>query len=125
VTPPRGKRARAKRIVWVDAQLSPALAPWIQQEFGIEAFSVRYLNLVQAKDLEIFRAARDADVFMLTKDADFVVLLDRFGPPPHVLWLRCGNTSNAHLRRLLRKTFRPALAMLQSGEELVEIVDLP
>jgi predicted nuclease of predicted toxin-antitoxin system len=41
-------------IVWVDAQLSPALAPWLASEFGVEAFSARYLNFVRAKDPVIF-----------------------------------------------------------------------
>ena len=34
-------------IIWVDAQLSPALAPWLTSELGIEAYSVRYLKMVQ------------------------------------------------------------------------------
>jgi predicted nuclease of predicted toxin-antitoxin system len=85
-------------IIWVDAQLSPALAPWLTKQFGIEAFSVRYLNLLRAKDPAIFRAARDAQVTMLTKDADFVVLQKRLGTPPSILWVRCGNTSNVYLK---------------------------
>ena len=109
--------------IWIDAQLSPALAPWILEEFGVEAFSARYLDLVQAKDAEIFRAAREADAIVLTKDSDFVILLERFGPPPRVILLRCGNTSNAHLKILLRATLPGALSLLHSGEKFVEIAD--
>lgn len=112
-------------IVWVDAQLSPALAPWLAQEFGVEAFSVRYLNLVRAKDPQIFHAAREANVAVLTKDSDFVLLHERFGPPPAVLWVRCGNTSNAHLKRVLERTFPDACKLIEAGETLVEIADLP
>lgn len=111
-------------IVWVDAQLSPALAPWLTNEFGIEAFSVRYLNLLRAKDPNIFQAAREADVAVLTKDVDFVLLQDRLGPPPAILWVRCGNTSNAYLKRVLQRTFPEAWKMIQAGEPLVEITDL-
>ena len=110
-------------IVWVDAHLSPALAPWLQQEFGVEAFSARYLGLVLAKDREIFHAAREANAVVLTKDADFKLWLERLGPPPHVVWLRCGNTSNAYLKGLLKKTLPAALEMINSGEPLVEIAD--
>ncbi len=110
-------------IVWVDAQLSPALAPWLAEEFGVEAFSARYLGLVPAKDQEIFLAAREANAVVLTKDADFTLWLERLGPPPRVLWLRCGNTSNVHLKRLLRTVLPAALEMLKSGEALVEIAD--
>ena len=110
-------------IVWIDAQLSPALAPWLAEEFGVEAFSVRFLHMVSAKDPEIFRAARDADAVVITKDADFASLVERYGPPPRIVWVRCGNTSNAHLRQVLRKTFATALELLASGEPLVEITE--
>jgi predicted nuclease of predicted toxin-antitoxin system len=112
-------------IVWVDAQLSPALAPWLIQEFGISAFSIRRLGLVSADDEEIFRAARTADVVVLTKDSDFVRLLDRFGPPPRVLWIRCGNTSNDDVRVVIRQTLATAMKLFAAGEALVELTDSP
>jgi predicted nuclease of predicted toxin-antitoxin system len=80
-------------MIWVDAQLSPALAPWIQSELGEPAQSLRELGLRDADDKDIFSAARAANAVVLTKDADFVELLDRLGPPPSVIWLTCGNTS--------------------------------
>jgi predicted nuclease of predicted toxin-antitoxin system len=112
-------------IIWVDAQLSPALAPWLTKEFGVEAFSARYLNLVRATDPIIFQAAREANVVVVTKDVDFVLLQERLGPPPKILWVRCGNTSNAYLRKLLLRTFPIAQQMIERGESLVEITDLP
>jgi predicted nuclease of predicted toxin-antitoxin system len=42
-------------ILWIDAQLSPALAPWITQQFGIEAYSVKRLGYRDATDPVIFR----------------------------------------------------------------------
>jgi predicted nuclease of predicted toxin-antitoxin system len=110
-------------IVWIDAQLSPALAPWLKQEFGVEAFSVRYLDLVRAKDPAIFAAAREAGVVVMTKDNDFVLLQERLGPPPAILWVRCGNTSNAHLKVVLQHTFPAARRLIDAGEPLVEITD--
>ena len=111
-------------IIWVDAQLSPALAPWISQQFNIESLSVRKLGMVKAKDPVIFRAAREAGAIVLTKHADFSLLLERLGPPPQVLWVRCGNTSNVHLRRVLTATLPNALQLLSAGEPLVEITDI-
>ena len=108
-------------IIWVDAQLSPALAPWLTATFGVEAISVRRLDLVHAKDPEIFHAAREANAVVLTKDSDFVLLQERFGPPPSILWVRCGNTSNAHLKNVLQQTFVDARRLLELGELLVEI----
>ena len=111
--------------LWIDAQLSPALARWMAQEFGISSFAIRELGLRDAMDVEIFRAAGAANAVVMTKDSDFLDLLDRFGPLPQVVWMTCGNTSNAHLRQILSKAFPKAQALLEQGERLVEITDGP
>ena len=53
-----------------------------------------------------------------------MALLERYGPPPKVLWVTCGNTSNARMRSVLAKEFPIALELLNGGESLVEITDL-
>jgi predicted nuclease of predicted toxin-antitoxin system len=42
----------------VDAQLSPHLARWLNERFGVEAYSVRWLGYRDASDEAIFAAAR-------------------------------------------------------------------
>jgi len=107
--------------VWIDAQLSPSLAKWISDTFGVPSQSVRNLGLREAKDFSIFQAAREANAIVLTKDADFPHLLEQHGPPPKVLWLTCGNTSNQNVRRILSSTLVPALRLLDAGESIVEL----
>jgi predicted nuclease of predicted toxin-antitoxin system len=80
--------------------------------------------LLEARDPEIFSAAREANAIVLTKDEDFVILLERRGPPPRVLWVTCGNTSNEHLRQVLKATLSNALELISTGEVLVEIRDI-
>src|SRR3990172_5831929 len=109
--------------IWVDAQIAPALARWIRETFGIEAHAVRDLGLRNAKDPVIIQAARDAGVVVMTKDEDFRLLVERRGPPPQVLWVTCGNTSNARLREVLTNTLPAAMRLLRRGERLVEISD--
>lgn len=111
-------------ILWLDAQLSPYLARWISEEFGVEVHAVRELGLRDAEGREIFLAAREAGAVVLTKDSDFMLLLEQLGPPPQILWLTIGNTSNAHLRRVMTKSFASALELIQRGEPLVEIAEL-
>lgn len=111
-------------ILWIDAQLSPALAPWISINFQVETYSARYLGFHTATDLDIFLAARSANAVVMTKDSDFVRLLDQHGPPPQIIWMTCGNTSNAYMRELLQRTLLRALEVLRSGEPLVEINDV-
>lgn len=109
--------------LWIDAQLSSALAHWITQTFGIQATAVRDLGLRDATDRDIFEAAGKAKAVVLTKDGDFVRLLDHFGPPPQVIWLTCGNTGNAHLRQVLVQALPQAVEQIKTGERLVEISD--
>ncbi|QKQ76664.1 DUF5615 family PIN-like protein [Nostoc sp. TCL240-02] len=107
--------------IWVDAHLSPAIATWITITFGITALALRDVGLRDAEDPEIFEAARAREVIFMTKDSDFADLVDRFGSPPQVIWLTCGNTSNARLKEILNSTLPEALELLRSGEALVEI----
>ena len=108
-------------IVWVDAQLSPAIAPWLAATFGVEAYALRDVGLRDAADREIYLAARAAGAVVLIKDSDFAQLQAHFGPPPKVIWLRCGNTSNARLQEILVATFPDARRLLEGQEALVEV----
>jgi predicted nuclease of predicted toxin-antitoxin system len=36
-------------------------------------------------------------------DSDFAEMAALFGPPPKVIWLRCGNQPTAVMERLLRR----------------------
>jgi predicted nuclease of predicted toxin-antitoxin system len=81
--------------IWIDAQMSPAIAAWISSNYAVSAVAIRDLGLRDADDKEIFHAARQEKAVVMTKDSDFVLLLDKLGPPPQVIWVTCGNTSNA------------------------------
>jgi len=109
-------------ILWLDAQLSPALANWITEQFTpIQALPVRELGLRNADDREIFAQARSAGAVVMTKDRDFLHLLFEQGPPPQVIWLRVGNSSNQALQAVLLRTLEQALASLRDGEPWVEV----
>lgn len=73
--------------LWLDAQLSPALAFWFRRNCDVSCLAVRELGLRDATDHDIYMAARSAQAIIVTKDVDFVGLLERHGPPPQVLWL--------------------------------------
>jgi predicted nuclease of predicted toxin-antitoxin system len=91
--------------IWVDAQMSPAIATWISSNYAVSAVAIRDLGLRDAEDKEIFEAARQ----------------DKLGAPPQVIWVTCGNTSNARLKEVLTNTLPKALDLLNFGEKLVEI----
>ncbi len=108
-------------IVWLDNQLSPAVARWIEQRFGYSASAIRDLGLSAAPDEEVFRRARDLDAVLITKDRDFAELVSRLGPPPRVIWLTFGNTSTPRLIEILDARLETALSLLE-GSAIVEIV---
>ena len=108
-------------MIWTDAHLSPAISIWITATFGISALALRDIGLRDAEDAEIFEAAKAQGIIFITKDSDFVDLVNRFGQSPQIILLTCGNTSNNRLKEILSSKLSEALALLSSGEPLVEI----
>lgn len=89
---------------------------------GVDAVAVRDVGLRDATDEAIFEKARLLGVgVVVSKDSDFVALLQKRGPPPQIVWLSCGNTSNARLQMVLKQRWPQVCAYLQAGEPLVEI----
>ncbi|PQJ10902.1 hypothetical protein CJD36_013100 [Flavipsychrobacter stenotrophus] len=111
--------------IWIDAQLSPSLALWINQNFqSISAFALRDLGLRDAVDFEIFKQAKIQKATIMTKDVDFLQLLEHHGPPPQIIWVTVGNTSNAKMSEILSKHLQTAIDLLLKGESVVEIGDI-
>jgi predicted nuclease of predicted toxin-antitoxin system len=108
-------------MIWIDAHLSPGISVWITATFGISALALRDIGLRDAEDTEIFEAAKARNIIFMTKDSDFVDLVNRFGKPPQIILLTCGNTSNDRLKEILTSKLSEALDFLNSGEPLVEI----
>lgn len=93
------------------------------QEFGIQTIAIREIGLREATDLKIFDQAKLESSVIMTKDSDMVDLVNLRGAPPQIIWLTCGNTSNAKLKKILIKAMPQAIALLQAGEKIVEISD--
>lgn len=70
---------------WIDPQLPPSLAAWLTETFAINAIALRDIGLRDAKDTEIFNAARSVGTVIMTKDSDFVDLVSRLGTPAQIL----------------------------------------
>ena len=108
---------------WLDGQISPKIAPWLKSQFGFECIHIRDLGLMKKEDLDIYRDARIANAIVITKDQDFLELSRRLGPPPQIVWVTCGNTSNQNLRMILDRVFSDAVEFLKTGQAIVEISD--
>ena len=86
-------------------------------------FSAQFLDLRHAGDEEIFAFFKTKNTIVITKYGDFVSLLNRFGSPPKVIWLTCGNTSKNRLKEIFEANLASALALLETND-LVEITGL-
>ncbi len=85
---------------------------------------MRYVGLHTAEDCEIFDCARNAgDVVLISKDSDFIELIQQRGAPPRLLWVTCGNLTNRRLRDVFGRLFIDAIALLDAGEQIVELGD--
>lgn len=91
----------------------------------VECFPIRELDLHRASDIDIFMAARSAGALVVTKDADFAALVGQHGPPPQVVLVTCGNTSNVRLREVVEAGWATVRIMLERGEPLVELGEQP
>ncbi len=58
--------------IWLDAQLPPTLANWLTDNFDLEAAALRELELRDAKDTEIFEAARVTNAVIMTQNRLFL-----------------------------------------------------
>ena len=106
---------------WIDAQLPPLLTEWLSAQFNVEAFSLRTLGLRDATDAAIFQAAQQQGIVIISKDSDFVEMVSRYGPPPQLIWVTCGNVTNRQLQIVFNKTFAESLELLLAGQVMVEI----
>ena len=66
---------------------------------------VLLLGMSDSDDHDIWRHSATNDFTIVTQDSDFADMAAVLGPPPKVLWLRCGNQPTTAIERLLREHF--------------------
>jgi predicted nuclease of predicted toxin-antitoxin system len=73
-------------------------------------------------DFSIYTYAKEKNAIVITKDFDFVQLQERFGSPPKIIFVTCGNTSNQKMKEILKSKFQLISELLHSNN-LVELSD--
>jgi predicted nuclease of predicted toxin-antitoxin system len=63
---------------------------------------LRLLGMAEADDRTIWDYAKANGFVLVSQDVDFAEIATLFGPPPKVIWLRCGNQPTAAIERRLR-----------------------
>lgn len=62
----------------------------------------RHAGLDTADDREIWEFAKANGFTIVSQDSDFADLAALHGPPPKVVWLRCGNQPTEFVEKLFR-----------------------
>src|SRR3989449_11582032 len=63
---------------------------------------IRLLGMEEANDRIIWEYAKANDFILVSQDVDFADMATLYGPPPKVIWLRCGNQPTKTIKQLLR-----------------------
>ena len=78
---------------------------------------VRLAGLDRADDRAIWEFAKAGGFTLVTQDADFADMAALYGPPPKVIWLRCGNQPSAFIEELLRSHVEAIRAFVADADE--------
>ncbi len=62
---------------------------------------VKYEELTNASDIEIWEYAKENNFTIVTQDADFNDLNSLYGFPPKIIWIRAGNLKTKEIANLL------------------------
>ena len=109
---------------WVDVNLPPVMAIWIQDDFGIPAKSFKELNFNTEQDVVVFTAAakRLNTIVITTKDVDFKDLCEEMTVHPKILYLNIGNVSNKMLKEIIYKSLKDVIrAFSETDNFFIEI----
>ena len=76
----------------------------------------RSLGLDQADDAALWQFAKTNGFVIVTQDSDFADLAALYGPPPKIIWLRCGNQPSDFIEKLLRSRSESIATFEQDAE---------
>jgi predicted nuclease of predicted toxin-antitoxin system len=83
-------------------------------DFFPESNHVRLVGLDRAEGRALWEFAKRNDYTLVSLDADLADLAALLGPPPRLIWLRCGNQRTSVVENLLR-THGEAIAAFEGG----------
>jgi predicted nuclease of predicted toxin-antitoxin system len=63
---------------------------------------IRLIGMEKAEDRAIWEYAKANEFMLVSQDADFADMATLYGPPPKVIWLRCGNQPTLAIEQRLR-----------------------
>lgn len=109
--------------IWLDTNISPAIAKWIKEYTGFQVKSAYTLEFYTLPDIEIYNKAKAYGyVILISKDADFPELISRLGAPPKLINIKIGNCDNRSLWELIKPHIKEAVNLLATSD--IAIIEL-
>jgi predicted nuclease of predicted toxin-antitoxin system len=81
-----------------------------------DSSQVRLAGLAQSSDQALWDHARSNGFALISQDSDIAEIAALRGPPPKVIWLRCGNQTTAFIENLIRR-HAEAICSLRAGRQ--------
>jgi predicted nuclease of predicted toxin-antitoxin system len=82
---------------------------------------VRVLGLERADDRAVWDFAKANDFILVSLDADFAEMAALLGPPPKIVWLRCGNQPWSVIAALLQNRAAAIASFVEDDSACLEI----
>src|SRR5712671_866724 len=67
-----------------------------------DSHQIRLLGMAEAADRDVWEFAKANAFILVSQDVDFADMATLYGPPPKVIWLRCGNQPTSTIEQRLR-----------------------
>ncbi|HKK38063.1 MAG TPA: DUF5615 family PIN-like protein [Cryomorphaceae bacterium] len=107
-----------------DQNISPKILKNLPSQLS-QSQQVRFVELEDASDMEIFKYAKNQGFTIVTFDSDFVDLNALFGTPPKVIYLNTGNLTTSNIAQLIEKNMlRIGHYLKHDSDEILEIARL-
>ncbi|HQS66217.1 MAG TPA: DUF5615 family PIN-like protein [Sulfuricurvum sp.] len=105
-----------------DQNLSYRLIQKVIEEFP-QSIHIAALHLDTASDFDVWKYAKENGYVIVSKDSDFNELTTYHGFPPHIIWLRTGNSSVEKNGETLLKHAVRIKAIIKANEiGIIEII---
>lgn len=73
----------SKLEIWLDVNISPAIAKWMADYTGFNVKSSYSLGFQTMDDYSIYKKAKEKEfIILVSKDTDFPGMITRLGAPP-------------------------------------------
>jgi predicted nuclease of predicted toxin-antitoxin system len=97
-----------------DQNLSDKLCDRLADLFP-NSSQVRRAGLDAAHDRAVWEFAKANAFAIVSLDSDFADMAALYGPPPKVIWLRCGNQTSESIEKLFRDHAEAAITFEQDA----------